>query len=381
LVDEFAAAAKMQHPFEELLFDRIDSDLTILAVNDSEAAVVDIDSQVMIGRTAASLYDPASLLRLRNVLTRPAQEGAACAFPVTLRRSDGARLEFVAVALRGGSADRPVLDIFKARPFESDGGFSELAESNEIMWAIIQAAREAIWCIRYDRPVDLTVSTDEIVNQIFEHPSVWYMCNNAMAKAYGLRDETDLNARNVRFHWPRNPVNEAFIREVIASGFRVEGAISEDYRRDGTPVMMENDVRAHIVGGRLYRMWGTLREVRPLSMNLQNERFELAALAYELLPLPACLIRSDGTLVTENAAWRVSFGTLGEISAKMAFRSASVGEDREIVLPLPLASGETQHHLVTSRWQTMTEMAAASGAATYLAVTARLIETGSGGGG
>ena len=53
MVDEFAAAAKMQHPFEELLFDRIDSDLTILAVNDSEAAVVDIDSQVMIGRTAA----------------------------------------------------------------------------------------------------------------------------------------------------------------------------------------------------------------------------------------------------------------------------------------------------------------------------------------
>lgn len=370
-------AVGLHDPAGKLLVDRIGADATVVAIGSAEADALGVVPASVVGAGAGRLYDAASLRRLHDMLAHDRHEPPARAFPVTMLRGDGSRIDLMAIAVRGGTPDRPVLDVFKA-PGSDDGEFLDLAESNEIMRAIIQKAREAIWCIRYDRPVDVTVSTDEIVDQIFEHPSVWCMCNTAMARAYDLHDETDLNGRNVRFHWPRNAVNEAFIREVIANGFQVEGAISEDYRRDGTPVLMENDVRAHIADGRLHRLWGTLREVKPGGFEVRRERSDYAALAFELLPLSACLIRPDGTLITENISWRLAFGSLSQVAAKMAFRSAGGSEHREIVLPLPLASGQTRHHLVTCRWQAVAGQEYSASSVTYLAVTARLIDTDSG---
>ncbi len=366
---------------EKLFFDRLDADATVAAVGPAEAEALGFPAGSLIGAAAGELYDPVSLRRLKDMLGPGRHQATARAFPVSMARADGTQVDLMAIAVPGGTPDRPLVDVFKASGWGGGAEFRDLAESNEIMWSIIQKAREAIWCIRYDRPVDVTVSDDEIVDQIFEHPSVWCMCNTAMAKAYDLRDETDLNARNVRFHWPRNAVNEAFIREVIANGFQVEGAISEDYRRDGTPVLMENDVRAHIADGLLHRLWGTLREVKPGGFEVRSERADYAALAFELLPLSACLIRPDGTLITENISWRLAFGSLSQVAAKMAFRSAGGGEHREIVLPLPLASGQTRHHLVTCRWQAVAGQEYSASSATYLAVTARLIDADSGGAG
>lgn len=358
---------------DALFFDRIDASTRLLAVSGAEAAMLGYAARALVGHEASRLYDAASLRRLQAMLAPDSTEPACVAFPVTMLRADGERLELMAIAVRSGPPGRPALDVFKAPGADLGTEFRGLAESNEIMRSMIQKAHEAIWCIRYERPVNVKVGVDEIVDQIFEHPSVWFMCNTAMARAYGLNDESDLNDHDVRFHWPRNAVNEAFIREVIANGFQVDGAVSEDIRHDGTPVLMENDVRAHIADGRLHRLWGTLREVKPGGFGAHSERADHAALAFELLPLPACLIRSDGTVITENIAWRLTFGSLGQVAARMAFRSAGSGEDREIVLPLPLSSGETRHHLVTSRWQVVAKQGHMV-AASHLAVTARLLE-------
>lgn len=374
-------AAGLHDMAGRLFADRIDGDAVVVAIGGAEADALGILPASVVGGAAGRLYDAASLRRLRDMLADARPEVPARAFPVTMMRGDGGRLELMAIAVRGGTPERPLLDVFKAPPQDGDGALRDLVEGNEIMRAIIQTAREAIWCIRYDRPVDVTVPVDEIVDQIFEHPSVWCMCNAAMARAYDLHDESELNGRNVRFHWPRNAVNEAFIREVIASGFQVEGAISEDHRRDGSPVLMENDVRAHIADGRLHRLWGTLREVKPGGFELRREKADYAALAFELLPLPACLMRPDGTLITENVSWRLAFGSLGQIAARMAFRSAGGSEYREIVLPLPLASGGTRHHLVTCRWQAMAGQDYVASSLAYLAVTARLMDPDSGAGG
>lgn len=377
-MNKLETAAESYGSAEKLLFDRIDANATVLAINDTEADVLGVVPRSVVGANAGVLYDATSIQRLQRMLLPDAAEAGPCGFPVTMLRTDGTRVELMAIVVCRTLAGRSVLDVFKAPGLDVESEFRELAESNDIMWAIIQKAREAIWCIRYDKPVDLSGSADEIVDQIFEHPSVWCMCNTAMARAYDLNDETDLNARNVRFHWPRNAVNEAFIREVIANGFQVEGAISEDHRRDGTPVLMENDVRAHIADGKLHRLWGTLREVKPMGVGAQGERSDYAALAFEMLPLPACLIRPDGTLITENIAWRLAFGSLGQVTARMVFRSASAGEYREIVLPLPLASGQTRHHLVTIRWQAIAEQGQSISSAAYLTATARLIDADTG---
>lgn len=364
---------------ETLLCDRLDSRAVLISVSPAEAGLLGYSDGVLTGLAADRLYDAASLRRLLAMLSEEGSGGPS-AFPVTMLRADGARIELMAIAVRGGTHEQPVLDVFKAPGLDTETAFRGLVESNEILWSIIQKAREAIWCIRFDRPINVKLGVDEIVDQIFEHPAVWCMCNTAMARAYGLRDESSLNDHDVRFHWPRNTVNEAFIREVIANGFQVEGAISEDIRHDGTPVLMENDVRAYIADGKLHRLWGTLREVKSGGFGAQAERADYAALAFELLPMPACLIRSDGTVITENIAWRLAFGPLAHVAARMAFRSAGTGEPREIVLPLPLASGHTQHHLVACRWQSVTEQGAFAAGTAYLTVTARQLETETGAG-
>lgn len=244
----------------------------------------------------------------------------------------------------------------------------------EIMRGIIEQAREAIWCIRFERPVDITAGEDATVDQIFSNPAHWTMCNAAMARAYELASPAELNGCDVHFHWPRNTVNEAFIRAVIGSGYHIDGAISEDFRRDGTPVLMENDVRAHVEGGRLHRLWGTLRELRPRTVPTAGDEKHTAALGFDLLPLPACLIGADGTLLAGNAAWRECFGPAAAEAARMILRSAStVTASGEFVLPLPLPAGGTRQHVVNVRWHSPASQAPDDGAASYLAVTARLM--------
>lgn len=247
-----------------------------------------------------------------------------------------------------------------------------------IMRGIIEQAREAIWCIRFDTPVDTTRGDDATVDQIFSNPAVWTMCNAAMARAYELASEAELNGREVHFHWPRNAVNEAFIRAVIASGYRIDGAISEDFRRDGTPVLMENDVRAHVEGGRLYRLWGTLRELRPKLPEPSRESLQGAALGFELLPLPACLIGPDGELLAGNAEWRQCFGARATDAARMIMRSAaSMAATGEFVLPLPLAEGGSRQHVVSIRWHAQSPQE--DGPQACLAATARIMALHDGG--
>lgn len=303
------------------------------------------------GAPAAAFYDEAALARIAAVL-RPG--AGPDVFPARLGQGSPAvdcLLLAVPVLSNGAPQAVDLLPLFGTALAEQLAG---LAESNGVMWNIIQTAREAIWCIRYEEPVDVTLDADRIVDQIFEHRSVWSLCNAAMARAYDLPDETDLSSRSVRFHWPRNGVNEAFIREIIAHGFRVDGAISEDYRQDGTPVLVENDVRAHIAEGRLYRLWGTLREVTPAEQPVTVARGSRGALAFETLPLPAALLSSDGRIAEASHAWKRHFGPAGEQAARRIYRTISpdmaVGEPVRLVLALPVSDGSRPTHLVDACW-------------------------------
>lgn len=358
--------------------DRLDRAGHLRAVSDAEAQFLGYAASELVGLPASKLYDEISLTRLLQQLEVSGAEAAA--LPLTMIRADGSRVALLGIVAGNVEAGKSVLDVIKAPVPGPVGDQLDATQNNEILWSIIQRAREAIWCIRYDEPVDVTRAEDAVVDQIFGNACVWTMCNTAMAQIYDLRDETELNGRSVHVHWPRNAVNEAFIREVIAHDFQVEGAISEDYRRDGTPVLMENDVRAHVAGGRLYRLWGTLRELKSMPHQHADDRAAPSALGFDLLPLPACLLKSDGTSVAENVAWRLTFGSMSAIAIKMIFRSAAGKDFREFTLPLPHASGETHQHLITCRWQGATNRTPAVPGSAWLAVVTRRLDEQIGGG-
>jgi PAS domain S-box-containing protein len=131
-----------------------------------------------------------------------------------------------------------------------------------------------------------------------------------MARLYRLPHGEDLNARNVREAFPRNPDNEAFVRQLIGCGWHVNAALSRDHRYDGLDMHVENDVRAHIVDGRLLRFWGVVRDRSSHKLKEQQLRSE-ASQALDLLgavPDPILVVNRDGRIEGGNPAVEWSLG-------------------------------------------------------------------------
>ncbi len=342
---------------EGLIHDRIDRQMMIVGASAAEMASLCYSDAALAGRPASAIYDTRSLNRLMSILA--AEPGLPVCCPVTMLRADGTPVDFAAFVVPGREDDTTFLDVYKAETMDLNEEIRALGESNTVMWNIIQMAREAIWCIDYQVPVDVSGSEEEIIDGIFEQPSVWSLCNEAMAHAYDLPDAAHLSSSSVRFHWPRNPVNEAFIREIIANGFRVDGALSEDYRHDGSPVLVENDVRAHIVGGKLYRLWGTLREVLASGSEVATDRITSAATGFELLPVAAAVIAGDGSLLIANGLWQAAFAGSPDPVDRIVYRSLT--DDRAtmatggltasmLIMLRENAGGPAKPYSVRGRW-------------------------------
>jgi PAS domain-containing protein len=186
-----------------------------------------------------------------------------------------------------------------------------LTEENALLREFVDASRDALWCIEFVEPVDLTAPAHEVIRQVFEHESVWRMCNPAMARLYGLPDNLDFNTQKVRFFFDRNPDNEDFVRTLLASNFHVDGVKSLDRDYAGRYVAMENDVRGHIEDGRLHRMMGA---VRNLSSQLSRERrleTRVATLSNVLgaLPDPVLVVDAEGVIDAAGPAlaWQLGW--------------------------------------------------------------------------
>ena len=185
-----------------------------------------------------------------------------------------------------------------------------LRRENEMLRSFVGTSNDALWCIEFAEPVNLTAPEAEIIRQVFENECFWRLCNDAMARLYKLPEGLDFNAQNVRFVFPRNPENEAFVRELIASEFNVDGALSLDASYDGTMAYMENDVRAHIEDGFLHRMWGAVRDISGQKKRERDlaDRLKAVINVLSAIPDPVLVVDSDGVLQAANSALEWQFG-------------------------------------------------------------------------
>jgi len=204
----------------------------------------------------------------------------------------------------------PVLRIAKMLPNDETRRARQAVRENTVLRGIVGAARDACWCIEYAEPVDLGAPEADVLRQFFENVSYWRLCNEAMAQLYKLPADLDFNEQSVRFYFPHSPANEEFVKNLIAAGFNLDNALSVDQRHDGSAMYVENDVRAHIVDGRLHRLWGTARDVsgykrmeRELTRRVDDMIEVLSAVADPILVLDA-----DGLLEAANPALEQAFG-------------------------------------------------------------------------
>jgi len=181
---------------------------------------------------------------------------------------------------------------------------------NEVLRTFVDTSRDALFCIEFLEPVDLTAPEPEIIRQVFENECVWRMCNTAMARLYKLPEGRDFNAQNVRFVFPRNPENEQFVRGLIEADFDMDGALSLDQDYEGRELFMENDVRGQIANGMLHRMMGTVRNISQQKIREQELTDKLNAMSNVLsaIPDPVLVVDTAGVLQAANPALEWNFG-------------------------------------------------------------------------
>lgn len=240
------------------LIDLVCADGRLVWANGAQLAALGYADDALRGRPLEQIYTPESAAWVRAQLQRPAAAALPPAAELCLRGRDGRELRVLASVLprRETSADltlskRPLGDLAER--------LARLEADNRLLKRIADAGNEAHWCIEFASPIDLSLPLDDIVFRVFSHPSYWRLCNQAMSRLYGLPHHLDLGAQPVRTYWPRSPENDAFVRQIIAAGYSIDGALSVDTRHDGQRIRVENDVRADVEDGFLVRLWGNCR--------------------------------------------------------------------------------------------------------------------------
>lgn len=292
-----------------LLYDVLSRDGCLLAVNRTQADALGYRPEELIAKPAALIYAESSLAQIET-LFRDSRGGRPAQARLVLQRRGAGPLPVLASA--AGSEHEGLATLTLAK-LPLDPLKEELEQSErelKILRGFVTATRDACWCIEFTEPVDLGASEEEIVRQVFENECYWRLCNEAMARLYRLPEDLDFNQEHVRFVFPRNPENEAFVRQLNEAKFHLDGAPSLDRRYDGAAMFAENDVRAEIREGYLLRMWGTVRDI---SLQKERER-QLAQRAdrtagvLSASPDPILVCDSDGILEAANPALEWLFG-------------------------------------------------------------------------
>lgn len=281
---------------------------TVVSVDDAQADRLGVAAAEAAGAPWSRLYTLEARERIAGALS--ALSPLPRVLPLTLRAAGGELVPTTAVA---ELFEDPVRGLcLRLCKWPAGGELDDvaaLAEANEVLSGIVAASADAGWCMEWADPVDLSAPEHEIVRQVFENGPRWRFCNEAMARLYRTPPGEDFNARPVSETFPRTPQNEEFIRRLVRADFDMNGSPSRDLRYDGVFIDVENDVRGHIRGNRLFRMWGTVRDVSKHVRRETQLKDEIAFLQAVLAALPDPVLVADrrGIVLYVNMAAEALF--------------------------------------------------------------------------
>jgi PAS domain-containing protein len=321
----------------------VDDDLRIVYCSHTTRLALGVDA----GRRLGEIMDASSVAAFETLRENLLPTDAPTYCLMTFFGRYGARQKIAGLVDRTTTPDGASLLRFTAcYDMRRKDWLAELMCSEEVLRGFARTASEAMWCIEFADPVDITQDDDEIVRQVFENDCHWLLCNEALARIYRLPRGMDIHRQPVSHYFPRSPENEAFILRVIhAPGFAVDNAASVDVRHDGSALYMENNVRCSVIGGCLVRLFGTLRDVtrsREAQRRLQSE-VDAVRDILSALPDAILVIDRDRQLLAVNSAFKTLFGWDANVF---------LGRDVQSIVNLdPLPCGR-QWCLKQQRWQT-----------------------------
>ena len=175
----------------------------------------------------------------------------------------------------------------------------------EFLRKVIDGSMEAMWCIEYQEPVELSEDEDEIVRQVFGNQCSLRLCNKAMMRLYDIPEDTDIDELPVSRNFPKSRANEKYIRGLIRENFHVDSALSIDIKFGGQAIYGDNSVRSDIVDNKLLRFWGTMRDVTPyrrLQVQMTREQRSLQSIL-AAIPEAVLVVGKDHRLKETNPAY------------------------------------------------------------------------------
>jgi len=329
----------------DLMVDIVDEAGQLVWVSEAQAEALGLPPAAIAGLAVEACYSSASTEALRGLLERSLPEGFVTTLELELIGRGGRGIRTIARCRKISRAGSPQFRLTKLNLGHVGHAYDDMLADNQLLNRIIADASEAHWCIEFLEPVDINRPREEVVDQIFENRSIWRIANPAMQALYHLPGSGEFRAFDVRLYWPRTPENEAFVRQIIDSDYRIDAAISSDRRYDSSMVNLENDVRAEIRETYLYRIWGNCR-------NVSGQRQAAApplAEAFAGFPDPVLLLGADGAELARNAACAEMFSATqpGLAALKRILAHAAGGKPRR-VWSMPVAGGGRHQFLATA---------------------------------
>ncbi len=133
--------------------------------------------------------------------------------------------------------------------------------SEERFRMFIEQSAEAIWCFESPEPMPINLSEERQIKYLMETDSLTE-CNNTMARMYGFENAKQILGTKLKdFLDPTNPANIEYLRLFIRSNYRLINAESHDVYKDGRPKYLLNNMIGVVKEGRLFRVWGTQRDI------------------------------------------------------------------------------------------------------------------------
>ena len=196
-----------------------------------------------------------------------------------------------------------------------------LRQKTAVLQEFLDASTEAIWCIEFTEPVDLSQNEMEIIRQVFINECHWSMCNKAMARFYDIPPDVRVDDLPVSMIFQRNAMNETFIRNLIQNDFNLDRSLTIDIKHDGSAKYVENNVRSHIENNYLRRIWGTVHDVTDFKEQQQHLAYSEAVIRNVLTALPdgVLIINRKRIIKALNPAVQQLFGLSSELILERDF--------------------------------------------------------------
>lgn len=167
-----------------------------------------------------------------------------------------------------------------------------LRQAEQRYRTFIENTAEGIWRFECEMPMPVTLSEAEQLDYVYR----WGFlaeCNHAMAQMYGFAEPAELLGARLNDLLPRaDPRNEAYLRQLIRNGYRIEDAESHEIDRYGQPRVFVNTLFAIVEeGGHIRSIWGIQRDITE-RRRLETAEQEQRALAQSLSETAALLNRT-----------------------------------------------------------------------------------------